>query len=108
MFEQQKKDVPFVGDWNGDGIDTPGLRRPSDGFVYLRNSNTQGVANISFFYGNPGDVVFAGDWNADDRDSIGLYRPSNGVIYLRNALSTGVADGSFFVGTGRLPAPGDF
>ncbi|MCO6503091.1 MAG: S8 family serine peptidase [Acidimicrobiales bacterium] len=101
-------DVPFVGDWNGDGIDTPGLRRPSDGFVYLRNSNTQGVANISFFYGNPGDVVFAGDWNADDRDSIGLYRPSNGVIYLRNALSTGVADGSFFVGTGRLPAPGDF
>lgn len=91
-------DVPFVGDWNGDGKDTPGLRRPTDGFVYLRNSNTQGIADISFFYGNPGDVVFAGDWNADGRDSIGLYRPSNGTIYLRNALSTGVADITLSIG----------
>ncbi len=101
-------DVPFVGDWNGDGIDTPGLRRASDGFVYLRNTNTQGVADISFFYGNPGDVVFAGDWDANGADSIGLYRPSNGTIYLRNALSTGIADSSFVAGPGRLPTAGDF
>lgn len=101
-------DVPFVGDWNGDGIDTPGLRRASDGFVYLRNSNTQGNADISFFYGNPGDVVFAGDWNADGKDSIGLYRPFNGTVYLRNALSTGIADSSFVAGPGRLPTAGDF
>ncbi|MEX0864005.1 MAG: S8 family serine peptidase [Acidimicrobiia bacterium] len=100
-------DVAFVGDWNGDGIDTPGLRRPSDGFVYLRNTNTQGVANLSFFYGNPGDVVFSGDWDADGRDSIGLYRPSNGVVYLRDALSTGVANLAFPVGSGMLPAAGD-
>ena len=101
-------DVPFVGDWNGNGIDTPGLRRPSDGFVYLRNTNTQGNADISFFYGNTGDVVFAGDWNANGRDSIGLYRPSNGTIYLRNNLSTGVADITFVVGGGMQPAAGDF
>ena len=43
----------MVGDWNCDGIDTPGLYRQSDGFVYLRNSNTQGVADIRFFFGNP-------------------------------------------------------
>ena len=91
-------DVPFVGDWNGDGTDTPGLRRSSNGFVYLRNTNTQGAANISFFYGNPGDVVFAGDWDSDDDDSIGLYRPSNGTVYLRNALSTGVADITYQMG----------
>jgi hypothetical protein len=101
-------DVAFTGDWNGDGIDTPGLRRPTDGFVYLRNTNSTGVANISFFYGNPGDVVFAGDWDGDARDSIGLYRPSNGVIYLRNQLSTGIAGLSFPVGGGMLPAAGDF
>ena len=27
-----------------------------DGFVYLRKSNTQGVADIKFFFGNPGDI----------------------------------------------------
>ncbi len=47
-------DYPFMGDWNCDGFDTPGLYRQSDGYVYLRNSNTQGPADISFFFGNPG------------------------------------------------------
>jgi hypothetical protein len=101
-------DIPFMGDWNGDGVDTPGLRRPSNGFVYLRNSNTQGFSEIDFFYGVGGDVVFSGDWNADGRDSIGLYRPSNGNIYLRNSLSTGNADLVIAVGPGMQPAAGDF
>lgn len=101
-------DVPFVGDWDGDGDDTPGLRRASDGFVYLRNTNSQGVANISFFFGDQGDVVFAGDWDGDKDDTVGLYRPGNGVIYLRNTNTTGVADGSFWVGGGMQPASGDF
>ena len=50
-------DYAFMGDWNCDGIDTPGLYRRSDGYVYLRNSNTQGVANVAFFFGNPGDLA---------------------------------------------------
>ncbi|MCJ7781057.1 MAG: hypothetical protein MUQ27_09540, partial [Acidimicrobiia bacterium] len=28
-------DYPMMGDWNCDGIDTPGLYRQSDGYVYL-------------------------------------------------------------------------
>jgi hypothetical protein len=102
-------DVPFVGDWNGDQVDTAGLRRPSDGFVYLRNSNSTGVANISYFYGNPGDLPFAGDWNDDDVDTVGLYRPSNRTFYLRNTNSTGVANTSFALGDpGSRPVAGDF
>jgi hypothetical protein len=102
-------DVPFVGDWNGDGTDTPGLRRSSNGFVYVRDTNTQGNADISFFYGNPGDFVFAGDWNSDGGDSIGLYRPSNGTVYLRNALSTGNADISYQMGgSGHRPVAGSY
>jgi hypothetical protein len=99
-------DVPFVGDWDGNGTDTPGLRRPSDGFVYLRNTNTEGVADIAFFYGNAGDIPFAGDWDMDDRDSIGLFRPSNKTVYLRNALSSGVADASFTFGETRYRPAG--
>ena len=102
-------DVPFVGDWNGNLTDTPGLRRPSDGFVYLRNTNSTGVANVSFFYGNPGDVPFAGDWNDDGVDTVGLYRPSNRTFYLRNSNSTGVANTSFAMGDpGSRPVAGDF
>ena len=100
-------DVPFMGDWNGDGIDTPGLRRNSNGFVYLRNSNTQGVADIAYFYGNAGDLVFAGDWNANGIDTLGLYRPSNGFIYLRNTNDTGVAHIAYEMGgPGHKPVAG--
>ena len=102
-------DVPFTGDWTGDGVDTPGLRRPSDGFVYLRNTNTQGVAHVSYFYGVEGDMVFAGDWNADGFDTVGLYRPSNQTFYLRNTNSTGVADVIVVLGEeGSLPVAGRF
>jgi len=42
----------------GDPGDDPfgGSARPSDGFVYLRNSNTTGIADIEFFFGDPEDV----------------------------------------------------
>jgi subtilisin family serine protease len=101
-------DVPFMGDWNGDGIDTPGLRRISNGFVYLRHSNSQGLADVEYFYGDPGDIVFTGDWDSDGDDTLGLYRPANGTVYLRNTNSTGVADLSFGVGSGLQVAGGRF
>ena len=97
-----------MGDWDGDGIDTPGLRRNSNGFVYLRSSNTQGIADIEYFYGDPGDVVFTGDWDSDGDDTLGLYRPSTGTVYLRNTNSTGIADNTFGVGQGMQLDGGDF
>ena len=92
-------DAPFMGDWDGDGIDTPGLRRNSTGFVYLRDTNTQGVADVEYFYGDPGDVVFTGDWDNDGNDTLGLYRPSNGTVYLRNTNDTGIAHFAYQMGT---------
>jgi serine protease len=101
-------DAPFMGDWDGDGIDTPGLRRDSNGFVYLRHSNTQGNADLEYFYGDSGDLVFTGDWDADGDDTLGLYRPGNGTIYLRNTNTTGIADSSYGVGGGMQVTGGDF
>jgi hypothetical protein len=107
-------DVPFVGDWNCDGIDTPGLYRQSDGFVYLRNSNTQGIADIRFFFGNPGDFPLAGDFNADGCDTVSIYRASEARIYIINALGAndgglGAADFSYIFGNpGDKPFVGDF
>ncbi len=82
-------DVPMVGDWDCDGIDTPGLYRQADGYVYLRNSNTQGIADVRFFFGDPGDVPLAGDWNGDGCDTVSLYRPAEGRVYIVDDLGSG-------------------
>ncbi|HHC09505.1 MAG TPA: hypothetical protein ENK55_12470, partial [Actinobacteria bacterium] len=38
-------DHPIYGDWDCDGVDTPGLYRRSDGYVYLTNVNAQSTAS---------------------------------------------------------------
>ncbi len=107
-------DVPFMGDWDGDGIDTPGLFRQSDGFVYLRNSNSAGLADHTFFFGNPGDVPLAGDFDGSGRDTVSLYRPSEQRFYIVNKLgpnggALGPADFSFTYGNpGDQPIVGDW
>ena len=107
-------DVAFTGDWNCDGIDTPGLYRRSDGAVYLRNSNTQGVADIRFYFGNPGDLPLAGDFDGDGCDSLSIYRPSEARIFVINELGSdnaglGAAESDFIFGNpGDKPFVGDF
>jgi subtilisin family serine protease len=102
-------DQRLMCDWNGDGIDTPGLYRPSSGFMYLRNSNDSGVADLEFFFGNPGDVPVCGDWDGDGDDTPGIYRPTQGKFYLRNTNDTGFADIEFHFGlTGDVPFAGDW
>jgi hypothetical protein len=107
-------DVPFMGDWDCDGVDTPGLYRQSDGFVYLRNTNTQGNADIRFFFGDPGDLPLAGDFNGDGCDTVSVYRPSNATFYIINELGSddgglGAADLDYIFGNpGDKPFMGDF
>jgi hypothetical protein len=107
-------DLPMMGDWNGDGIDTPGLYRQSDGFVYLRNSNNQGIADVRFFFGNPGDVPLAGDFDGDGFDTVSIYRPSESRVFVINELGAndgglGAADLDYVFGNpGDKPFVGDF
>ena len=107
-------DYPFVGDWDGDGVETQGLYRQADGYVYLRNTNTQGIADIKFFFGDPGDVPIAGDFNNDGFDTVSIYRPSNQTFYIINKLGSGdqglgAADFSYVFGNpGDKPFVGDF
>ncbi len=102
-------DIPFIGDWDGDGVETVGLYRTSTGFLFLRNSNTQGVADIDIYYGDPGDLPVAGDWNGDGVDTVGIYRPSTERFYLRNSNTQGVADVVVPFGErGDVPVAGDW
>ncbi len=102
-------DVPLMGDWDCDGTDTVAMFRPSNGFIYLRNSNTFGVADRDFFFGIGGDVPLAGDWNGDGCDTFSIYRQSEGKVYISNQLGTRAAEYSFHFGiSGDLPFAGDF
>ena len=95
-------DVPLLGDWDGDGIDTPGMFRPSNGFVYLTNTippdGGVGVADpgLAFFFGIPGDRVLVGDWDGDGLDTLAIQR--NGKIYMTNVNATSFAEWEFFFG----------
>lgn len=114
FFYGNPADTPFMGDWDCDGIDTPGLYRRSDGFAYLRNSNTQGVADVRFFFGNPSDIPIPGDFDGDGCDTLSLYRPSEQRFYVINELGSGdaglgFAEHSFVFGDpGDKPFVGDF
>jgi parallel beta-helix repeat protein len=107
-------DVPFMGDWDCDTVATPGLFRTSDAFAYLRNSSTQGIADIRFFFGNPSDIPLAGDFNGDGCDTLSIYRPSEARFYIMNKLGEnegglGAADYSFLFGNpGDKPVVGDW
>lgn len=102
-------DIALLCDWDGDGEDTVGLYRPHEGFVYLRNSNTLGFADVDFFYGVPTDLPLCGDWDGDGTDSIGVYRPAQGRFFLRNSNSLGFADVDFELGLpGDRPLSGDW
>jgi len=89
------------------GPDTVGVFRPSNGALFLRNSNTTGFANIAINYGLSGDYPVVGDWDGNGTDTIGVYR--NGVFYLRNSNTLGFANNTVAFGSpGDQPIAGDW
>jgi hypothetical protein len=113
FFYGDPADIPFSGDWDCDGITSPGLYRQRSGYVYLRNSNDQGPGTIRFFFGNPDDIPVAGDFNGDGCDTVSVYRPSEGRFYVINSLGNGdaalLADVDYAFGNpGDKPFAGDF
>ena len=98
-------DIPIVGDWDGDGIDTPGIVRGN--WWFLRNSNTSGVGEIGFQYGDVGDIPVVGDWDGNGTDTPGIMRGN--YWFLRNANTSGPGEIGFQYGdNGDIPIVGDW
>src|SRR6185436_9135524 len=94
-------------DWNGDGTDSLGVYRPSNGIIYLKNTNSSGIANIAINYGLAGDKPVIGDWNHDGIDTIGVYRGT--TFYLRNTNTVGFANITLILGNaGDMPIAGNW
>lgn len=97
-------DVPIVGDWNGDGIDTPGLYRSTTGVFYLWEK-WRGLSIATpdhvFSFGALGDRPVVGDWDGDGKDGIGTFRPSTGALYFKNRID-GASSFDYVVGFGAV------
>jgi subtilisin-like proprotein convertase family protein len=96
----------YVGSYVGGG-DTAGVFRPSNGLLYLKNTNLTGFADVAINYGTGGDYPVVGDWDGNGTDTIGIYR--DGSFYLRNSNTVGFADIVFAFGSpGDQPVAGDW
>lgn len=102
-----------MGDFNGDGIDTPTLFNGATGTFFVKNDHATGPADFAFQFGPAGAewVPVAGDWDGDGRDTIALYDPASSSFFYTNSNGPGSADGiAQFgpAGCGWVPLAGDF
>ncbi len=97
------RDYPLVGDWDGNGTDTIGVKRGNE---YILDNNNDGLADVTFSYGGGSEMPLVGDWDGDGDDTIGL-KYSN-KYFINNELD-GSSAFRFFYGSGsEPPIVGDF
>jgi len=98
--------VPLMGDWDGDGVRTPGYFR--SGTFHLRNSNAGGPDSATFTFGNARGFPVAGDFNGDGADDIAVYL--NGAWEIRITGSGATSTATLGSGTwpNVVPVAGDW
>jgi len=101
-------EIPLMGDWNGDGSETPGVF--SAGTFTLGNSMppTAG-SSTTFTYGDPTGYPVVGDWNGDGTDDVAVVA---GGVWQTYLVPSGTK-GSFSFGPavswpGVVPVAGDW
>ena len=92
---------------------TVGLHNPATSTFFLRNSNTSGVADLTFAYGPAGAgwIPLVGHWTGPGTTTVGLYNPATGTFFLRTSNTGGIADLTFTygpAGAGWIPLVGDW
>jgi hypothetical protein len=116
------RDIPIVGDWDGNGTTTIGVYRPgywNGGPVpaqwLLRNTNTPGPPDMTIIQdlSTPYEFVpVVGDWDGNGTTTVGLYRRSAGPSewLLQNLTGVAAPETGFTFGGGYddLPIVGDW
>ncbi|MPY96191.1 MAG: hypothetical protein GEV08_24940 [Acidimicrobiia bacterium] len=99
--------IPVMGDWDGDGVVSPGVF--ADGIWHLRNSNSTGQPDGTFAYGATGHRPVVGTWAGFRHWGVGLVVGNQWL--LRHHSSPGQPDLVFHYGTGapdEVPVVGDW
>lgn len=110
-------DVAVVGDWDGNGTVTIGIARRdpvSDQLIWkLRNSNSAGSPDTTFYYGASTAIPVVGDWDANGTTTVSTARQDDGtgqiLWQLRDANSAGSPAYQFHYGASTdTPVVGDW
>jgi hypothetical protein len=104
---------PIVGDWNGDGRDTPGVVCPrgAEWQWRLHDTNGPGGTEHAFGWGSTTCGPHFGDWNGDRRDTPGIVCDAGNEWHWRlhdHNLAGGVEHDFRFGSTSRKPITGDW
>lgn len=97
-FANNVNEVPVVGDWNGDGIDTVGVYNRSNAIYELVNTNANATTAA---YGSPGSWPVIGDWNGDGVDTFAVYNPNTRAWLFSNNPNNAVPSTSASITFGQ-------
>ena len=93
--------VPIIGDWDGDGVKTPGFFK---GGVFTLSNNFNGTGTpVTFPFGDARGFPVAGDWDGNGKDEVAVFR-NGGWTVRANALTGTQPSSTFSFGTGVWPA----
>jgi DNA-binding beta-propeller fold protein YncE len=98
-------DIPFPGNFDGDGEVDPGLFRPSTAEWTIFRTETETLSTTG--WGTPGDVPVPADYDGDGILDIAVYRPTTGEWFIIRSSTSALLQVVW--GTpGDLPIGGDF
>ena len=98
-------DTPITGDWDGDGVDTIGLRRGNQWI--LSNDVENPVVDIRRNWGMATDKPVVGDWDGDGRDTIGVRRGNQWILSNSNTAPSVAYRVNYGLST-DIPVTGDW
>lgn len=75
-----ERDIPLVGDWNGDGIDTIAVYQAGTWRLDLDGDGRWSARDGMFEFGQGGDIPLVGDWNGDGIDELVIVRGDLWII----------------------------
>ncbi len=106
-FGRAGSDRPFCGDWDGDGRDTPAVRRA--GTSYLASSLADGGGAVTAVgLGRASDDLHTGDWDGDGVDTFLVQRGTTFIASSDNVPGGGRLTSSTFGRPGDWASAGRF
>ena len=103
------KDVPVVGDWNGDGVRTIGVFRDGTWYLDVNGDGRFDENDRTVQFGQAGDIPVVGDWNGKGKDQVGVFRQGKWLLDSNGNGSLDASDKVFELGgADDLPVVGDW